>query len=992
MQRTTTIVAFFFACIDCFSQLGGSVGLAESGGQFPFVYYTPKQGLVNSRVRNVMQDSKGRMLFLTYGGLSIYDGTRFVNYTQQDGLAYELVNDVFEAAPDSFLVATNFKKLNTLVRGQVGVFNSIDGFYPVVNHFLKANDGNLYIAADEGLFLLRGGKFLHLSLRDGNGMEIGRNLEGILEWKNFLFLIPWAEVKERLIVYDKKEKKLVAISYDRKIQNITQSSQGQLWVSYADGLRLLDTHELVNGHITLLPPPSVYSLISKTRNPIIFFDKENNLWLNAGGQLKVFSLNSPEKVISLGLKTYTLNGIMQDREGTTWISTDGNGVIKIPGVNVQLMNGFGLHHPGYISAIQNAGDTVWLFCPNDHSVVRVIKNEVKNFPLHNDRRTVVALHVSNKSLYVVGDKKMWRIPDKNDIKSYQHPQVVVIDSVSAFGAGLVDPNGTIISHLRFDSTYYLSVINDTRELMRYEIKFMGDQPAVDAVGRLWVIIRHNQLLVFSLHPETPGHYLKLEKEFSEQLPATDMRSITIDKNNRVWVGTRNSGVFCLTLDGLALKSATQFTTKTGLTDNFAFSLCSDDENVIWVGTESGLDKIFSKNDQYIVGNVSRANNLFQAITRIVTPKDSTVWALTNEGSILKVFKRSHTSTYPTLPSILASLKVNGLVQHELQKKFFYWENNLTFYVAAPSFIDEKSIQYRYRLKGSSNDQWSERSNNSIFNFINLPPGNYDFQVLCDFPESIYPTQSFSYSFAIRPPWWQTLWFRIPAGLFVVGLLVFSFRFYYTRKLEKQQAFLEKKQAVERERTRIAADMHDDLGAGLSRIKFLSEMIGIKKQQHQPIEEDISKIRQYSHEMIDKMGEIVWALNEKNDSLSHLISYTRSYAVEYLSQNGIACTVCIPDNPPTLFVSGEFRRNVFLSVKETLHNVVKHAQADKVAFTINVNRELTISIHDNGIGFDKKKIRAYSNGLQNMEKRMRDIDGFADVRNKEGTMVTLTAPL
>jgi signal transduction histidine kinase len=79
-------------------------------------------------------------------------------------------------------------------------------------------------------------------------------------------------------------------------------------------------------------------------------------------------------------------------------------------------------------------------------------------------------------------------------------------------------------------------------------------------------------------------------------------------------------------------------------------------------------------------------------------------------------------------------------------------------------------------------------------------------------------------------------------------------------------------------------MHDDLGSGLSRIKFLSETIGIKKHQLQPIEEDINKIRQYSHEMIDKMGEIVWALNEKNDSLTDLLSYTRSYTVEYLSQN------------------------------------------------------------------------------------------------------------
>src|SRR5258707_5995580 len=99
-------------------------------------------------------------------------------------------------------------------------------------------------------------------------------------------------------------------------------------------------------------------------------------------------------------------------------------------------------------------------------------------------------------------------------------------------------------------------------------------------------------------------------------------------------------------------------------------------------------------------------------------------------------------------------------------------------------------------------------------------------------------------------------------------------------MEQKKAILEKKQAIEKERPRIATDMHDDLGAGLSKIKFLSETIGIKKQQHKPIEEDIDKIREYSHDMIYKMGEIVWALNQKNDSLSDLLSYTRAYAAEY----------------------------------------------------------------------------------------------------------------
>jgi signal transduction histidine kinase len=187
-------------------------------------------------------------------------------------------------------------------------------------------------------------------------------------------------------------------------------------------------------------------------------------------------------------------------------------------------------------------------------------------------------------------------------------------------------------------------------------------------------------------------------------------------------------------------------------------------------------------------------------------------------------------------------------------------------------------------------------------------------------------------------------------------------------------------------------MHDDLGAGLSRIKFLSETIGIKKLKQEPIEDDITSIRQYSHEMIDKMGEIVWALNEKNDSLSDLLAYTRSYAVEYLSQNGIRCTVEAPDEFPSTFVSGEFRRNIYLAVKEALHNVVKHSQANSVFLRFNIRHGLHIIIQDDGRGFDAGKIKPYSNGLVNMQKRMNDLGGAFEIESSKGTTVKLSAPL
>ena len=187
-------------------------------------------------------------------------------------------------------------------------------------------------------------------------------------------------------------------------------------------------------------------------------------------------------------------------------------------------------------------------------------------------------------------------------------------------------------------------------------------------------------------------------------------------------------------------------------------------------------------------------------------------------------------------------------------------------------------------------------------------------------------------------------------------------------------------------------MHDDLGAGLSRIKFLSEIIGIKKQKQLPVDEEISSIRLNAHDMIDKMGEIVCPLNEKNDSLNDLLSFTRAYAMEYLAENGITGHI---DKIPGLqnkMLSGDFRRNIHLSVKEALHNVVKHARANNVSIRFEAKEKLVISVYDDGIGFDKEKTPSFRNGLINIRKRMTDIGGTMEILHDNGTCIILTAPL
>jgi signal transduction histidine kinase len=321
----------------------------------------------------------------------------------------------------------------------------------------------------------------------------------------------------------------------------------------------------------------------------------------------------------------------------------------------------------------------------------------------------------------------------------------------------------------------------------------------------------------------------------------------------------------------------------------------------------------------------------------------------------------------------------------------YNGNNITIQTGIIDFTSSGINKIRYKLQNIDAD-WKIADRDFSINYSGLPPGNYTFIASAANMNNEYIGKESSIKFSIAKPWWQAWWFRLSLIAVLGGAVILAIRSYYRRQLLRQQAAFEKKQAVEHERTRIATDMHDDMGAGLSRIKFLSETIGIKKQQQQPIEEDLGKIRKYSHDMIDKMGEIVWALNQKNDSLSDLLSYTRAYASEYLSQNGIHCSFHEPEQYPAKSVTGEFRRNIYLTVKETLHNVVKHAQASEVCITIITDHDLLINIHDNGIGFNENNIRPFSNGLGNMRKRMEGLGGSCTILHDSGTIVLIAVPL
>jgi signal transduction histidine kinase len=214
------------------------------------------------------------------------------------------------------------------------------------------------------------------------------------------------------------------------------------------------------------------------------------------------------------------------------------------------------------------------------------------------------------------------------------------------------------------------------------------------------------------------------------------------------------------------------------------------------------------------------------------------------------------------------------------------------------------------------------------------------------------------------------------------------------KMENERKEFEKQLAVvtaqQEERNRISADMHDELGSGMTHIRLMSELAKSKMKQNIPVE--IEKISQSADDVLNKMNAIIWSMNSKNDSLGNLIAYIRAYSTEYLEGTSVNCKVTIPLDIPEKELSGDKRRNIFLCVKETLNNMLKHSGATGLTIDILTDGMLTIRIHDNGRGIDLQKIRQFGNGLQNIKRRMESIGGDFEIKNNNGTETTLTLPL
>ncbi len=327
-----------------------------------------------------------------------------------------------------------------------------------------------------------------------------------------------------------------------------------------------------------------------------------------------------------------------------------------------------------------------------------------------------------------------------------------------------------------------------------------------------------------------------------------------------------------------------------------------------------------------------------------------------------------------------------------------------FQYAGLSFVDPDKVRFKYRIHGFD-PRWISAGNRRTVEFNYLPPGRYSLQVVACNNDDVWNETGASLPFSVLPFFWQTLWFHVSVRVAIVaitgGLVWFAMRRRTRRKLER----LERQRALEHERARIASDIHDDLGAHLTRISMLSESARGDLGHNPRAAARLSQIYATAHELTRAMDEIVWAVNPRHDTLDGLVSYLEKFAQDLLATAGIRCRLDIPIDLPPWGLTADVRHNLFLAFKEALHNVVKHSAASETTIRLTARADsFELTIADNGRGFTPGAAPepppahparlSPGHGLTSMARRLADIHGGCQIHStpNQGTIVTFTVPL
>ncbi len=946
------------------------------GQSLTFNTYTPADGLIDASVQTIYQDKRGVLYFLTRDGFSSFDGQHFQNYSHYKNQPLSVVNDIIEDKNGRLLVSAlsgiYYLNKNKLERDTT-IFKSLKE----PGHIVNTISGEKIILANSGVVVFNGSAISALYTTDDNNKKTPLLFDKAVAAGDWLIGASYLPEKSQytLTLYNWKLQKTAAKEVADKPFDILHYHH-TIYISVNNTWKQLNNAAIQQGLIAI-EAPSFAPLATADKTIYHFYiDAQKKVWLFYTNK-KVCVLDPYSRQVTC----YTaVNGLpesasrlFQDAERNYWFTLTGKGVCKLVQSKVQVFSLPGSGIPAQAESVSISPEGI--VAMKNGNTVHLIKGE----KFSTETLTVKP----GSSLVFSWNKKLWTLYSTGRLESTAGDTI----QLASF-----TPGTKIISfRISFDKQNrlliggnYFAVIDPGLAYTTIELPYFTDNIIPGEENDYWCFARNGAVLRYTLdNNKINGGLVHTDKYFSARC------GIQWNKDT-FCIGTRNSGIVFTKTNGNTHKIIGTLGTEKGLSNNFLSGLIKLGDKKLLASTVAGLDIVHLQTPDTSVEQLFSRIGLFTGITSAVKSNDSTIIALSENGIPYHVNLGRTTQSVFNPSLFFNSMTVNGKeVVPGGTNVFAYNENNFSFSVSAPSFIDEKNIRFLFSLEGP-NTTVLRNSRSADFEYSNLPPGKFSLTVTAIFPGDDPVSKTITYYFIIKKPFWKTTGFLISI-LALAGLVSYLiFKTMLRRKLLRQRIELEKQQAVALERTRIATDMHDDLGAGISTIKYLSQsapFIPFEQQKQNNL-----KIAEQADELVDKMNDIIWAMNEKNDTLDNLIFYTKAWVANYTQQHGLQSHFTMPPVIESGIIRGEKRQHIFLCIKESVHNIIKHAAATNVWLTIETNRhKLILTIRDDGKGYDKKKTVS-GNGLSNMQKRMKMVKGEIFTETGAGTTHRFTIPL
>ena len=978
--------------------------------RLPVRVYTIVDGLPRNQIYRIVPDSRGFLWVCTTEGLSRFDGYEFTTYGTDQGLPRSSVLDLIETRSGDYWAATSgglcrfrpgspsgprflpyrltgdpkTEYATVVLEDRTGVIwcgtgsglyrleppdsarlidlgmPSGNRYYTVVHALLEDRDGAIWAGSGSGLYRRgRDGRIRRYTTQDGLP---DNDISALLQDRQGQIWIGCATGLCRTVPHPGESARLVAHIYTTKdglsgdfVHAILETSEGRLWFGSFGGLsELTSLAEPDHPHFQNYRAAEG---LSDRGVQTLAEDRERNLWVGGEGATKIARSGFTTYGLPDGLPDPNITSIFEDLAGDLCVMSQGR-QLWINCFDGQRFRATrpkfppAIHYFGWgwkQTALQDRAGEWWIATgdgllrfPKVATVEQLARTSPK--ALYNARNGLVPVDVFRLFEDSAGDIWVATAADRG-------PRNGLSQWLRATGS------------FRDHSSVTAGLALAFRE---------------DRLGALW--IGFNTGLARYRHGRSEFFTV------ADGLPAGDIEDLYVDRSGRLWIASTEGGLGRIDDPGAPHPRIATISTAQGLSGKDVQCITEDLSGRIYVGTGHGVDRLDP--DGSGIRHYTTADGIspgeFQAAYR---DRHGTLWFATHLGLSQLVPEPDRARSPPPILITRVSIggtpyPISGLGDNRISGPVLSpGQNFIQFDFVGLGFGAGERLRYQYRLEGAGGD-WSDPAENRSVHYASLSPGSYRFLVRALNAQGLGSDQAAAASFTVLPPFWMRWWFVLPAGTALAMLLYAAYRYRLGRLLE-----------LERVRTRIATDLHDDIGASLSQISILSELARRRAGDVDALQKPLADIAGASRELLASMSDIVWSINPQRDHLRDLLQRMRRFATDVFTTRNIEFQFHAPAAELAGKLDPDMRRQVFLIFKESVNNILRHADCTQVEIQFAVEKAgLMLSVRDDGKGFDPAQPPA-GNGLASMRQRAASLNGSLEITvdGDQGTRVTLRVP-